>query len=91
MARTIGSAPRPRVRMTAPLTRREVAVLWLLPTQLSTREISHELHVSVNTVRSQVRAVYRKLDTTSRSAAVARARQLGLLPTSHEPLATSPR
>jgi LuxR family transcriptional regulator, maltose regulon positive regulatory protein len=76
----LGSARRRRVKMTAPLTRRELAVLWLLPTHLTTREISHELNVSVNTVRSQVRAVYRKLDATSRSEAVARARQLGLLP-----------
>jgi LuxR family maltose regulon positive regulatory protein len=57
-----------------------LAVLRLLPTGLSAREISHELHVSVNTVRSQVRAIYRKLEVTSRAHAVASARELGLLP-----------
>jgi LuxR family transcriptional regulator, maltose regulon positive regulatory protein len=75
----LASPPRQRSNMTAPLTRRELAVLRLLPTQLSTREISYELHVSVNTIRSQVRAIYRKLEVTSRTEAVTRARELGLL------------
>jgi LuxR family maltose regulon positive regulatory protein len=83
----LGSASGRRVKATAPPTRRELAVLQLLPTQLSTREIGHELHVSVNTVRSQVRAIYRKLDVTSRSEAVTRARQLGLIPGQPEPVA----
>jgi LuxR family transcriptional regulator, maltose regulon positive regulatory protein len=83
----LGSAPRRRVETTAPLTRRELAVLCLLPTELSTREISYELRVSVNTVRSQVRAVYRKLEARSRTEAVTRARELGLIPVGHEPVA----
>jgi LuxR family maltose regulon positive regulatory protein len=64
----------------APLTERELAVLRLLATQLSTREIGRELYVSVNTVRSHVQAIYRKLQVTSRAEAVTHARQLGLLP-----------
>jgi LuxR family maltose regulon positive regulatory protein len=75
----LSSVPRQRIKMSTSLTTREVAVLRLLPTQLSTREIAHELHVSVNTVRSQVRAIYRKLNVTSRSEAVIQARQLGLI------------
>ena len=55
-------------------------MLRLLPTQLSTREIGRELYVSVNTVRSQVQAVYRKLEVATRTEAIAGARQLGLLP-----------
>ena len=78
--RMLGSASRRQARMTAPLTERELAVLGLLPTPLSTREIGRQLHVSVNTVRSQVQAVYRKLQATSRAEAVTEARQLGLLP-----------
>ena len=39
------------------------------------------LYVSANTVKSQAQAVYRKLDASSRSQAVARARELGLLET----------
>jgi LuxR family transcriptional regulator, maltose regulon positive regulatory protein len=63
-----------------PLTERELAVLRLLPTQLSTREIGRQLYVSVNTVRSHVQAVYRKLEVATRTEAIARSRQLGLLP-----------
>jgi LuxR family maltose regulon positive regulatory protein len=76
----LGSASRRRVKAAVPLTERELAVLQLLPTRLSTREMGRELYVSVNTVRSQVRAVYRKLQVTSRAEAVNRAHQLGLLP-----------
>jgi ATP/maltotriose-dependent transcriptional regulator MalT len=74
------SASRRRVEVAAPLTERELAVLQLLPTQLSTREIAGELYVSVNTVRSQAQGVYRKLGVTTRAEAVAHARRLGLLP-----------
>jgi LuxR family maltose regulon positive regulatory protein len=77
-SRTPGPAPR-LAKVPASLTARELAVLRLLPTRLSTREIGRELHVSVNTVRSQVRSVYRKLGATSRAEAVTQARQLGLL------------
>jgi LuxR family maltose regulon positive regulatory protein len=85
--RMLGSAPRRRIEGATPLTDRELTVLRLLPTRLSTTEIGHELHVSVNTVRSQVQAVYRKLEVTTRADAVARARELGLLPgsTQHGP------
>jgi LuxR family maltose regulon positive regulatory protein len=78
--RNLGSASRRKVEAATPLTERERAVLRLLPTQLSNREISRELYVSVNTVRSQVRAIYRKLKVTSRAEAVAHARHLRLLP-----------
>jgi len=54
-------------------------VLQLLPAQLSTREISRELSVSVTTIRSQVQAIYRKLQASTRAEAVAHARKLGLL------------
>jgi LuxR family transcriptional regulator, maltose regulon positive regulatory protein len=77
----LGSRPRRPVQMAAPLTERELAVLRLLPTRLSTREIGRELSVSVTTVRSQVQAIYRKLQVNSRAEAVTKARQLGLLPT----------
>jgi LuxR family transcriptional regulator, maltose regulon positive regulatory protein len=79
-SRMLGSAaPRQRGGIATSLTERELVVLRLLPTRLSTPEISQELHVSINTVRSQVQAIYRKLDVSSRAEAVARARQLGLL------------
>ena len=77
---TLASAPRRRVEAAAPLTERELVVLQLLPAQLSTREISRELSVSVTTIRSQVQAIYRKLQASTRAEAVAHARTLGLLP-----------
>jgi len=75
----LASAPRGRVKAAAPLTERELVVLQLLPAQLSTREISRELSVSVTTIRSQVQAIYRKLQASTRAEAVAHARKLGLL------------
>jgi LuxR family transcriptional regulator, maltose regulon positive regulatory protein len=76
-----GSRPRRPVPLAAPLSERELAVLRLLPTRLSTREIGRQLYVSPNTVRSHVQAIYRKLQVNSRAEAVTQARQLGLLPT----------
>jgi LuxR family maltose regulon positive regulatory protein len=57
----------------------ELAVLRLLDTELSVREIAAELFLSPNTVQSHTRAIYRKLGVRSRAAAVARAATLGLL------------
>jgi len=69
----------PPVALAAPLTEREQAVLGFLDSNLSTRQIADELYVSVNTVRSQVRSIYRKLDVSRRGDAVRRARYLRLL------------
>ena len=69
-------------RLRQPLTRAEHRVLELLPTELSQKEIAVRLFVSPETVRTHVRDIYRKLEVHSRSAAVARARELGLLHTS---------
>jgi len=66
-------------QLMAPLTERELAVLRLLPTRLSASEIGRELSVSVNTVRSQIQAIYRKLQVSTRTDAVDHARRLGLL------------
>ena len=79
------AAPPAGGRRTAPgpageLTERELVVLRLLATTLSQREIAQELYVSVNTVRTHVQGVYRKLGVASREEAVAAARDHGLLP-----------
>ena len=63
----------------ATLTTAELRILALLPTHLSFREMGSRLYVSPNTVKTQAQAVYRKLDASSRSEAVARANDLGLL------------
>jgi LuxR family maltose regulon positive regulatory protein len=73
-------APPPRIDREAPLTERELAVLRLLPARLTNREIGRELYVSVNTIRSHIQAIYRKLEVASRDEAIASARQAGLLP-----------
>ena len=61
------------------LTPKELEVLRLLATRLSRREIGARLYVSLNTVKTHQRAVYRKLRVERRGAAVSRARELGLL------------
>jgi LuxR family maltose regulon positive regulatory protein len=61
------------------LTIAELRVLRFLPSHRSLREIAAQLCVSGNTVKTQAHAVYRKLGAASRSEAVARAREAGLL------------
>jgi LuxR family maltose regulon positive regulatory protein len=51
----------------------------MLATHLSFPEIGAELFLSPHTVKSQAMSLYRKLGVTSRSQAVARARDIGLL------------
>jgi LuxR family maltose regulon positive regulatory protein len=65
--------------VTEQLTERELIVLRYLPTMLKAAEIAKDLFVTVNTVKSHQRAIYRKLDVTTRRAAVERARDLNLL------------
>ena len=57
----------------------ELAVLRLLATDLSIRQIGEELFLSPNTIRTHIRALYRKLGSNTRPDAVARATALGLL------------
>ena len=61
------------------LTAKEHEVLGLLATRLSRREIGQRLYVSLNTVKTHQRALYRKLGVENRNAAVTRAREIGLL------------
>lgn len=62
-----------------PLTKRELQVLRLLPTELTGPEIAQELSVSLNTLRTHTKNIYGKLNVTNRRAAVLRADQLDLL------------
>lgn len=64
---------------TEALTPAEHRVLELLPTHMSDKQMAGELYVSTNTVKTHLRAVYRKLGVKARAEAVARARELGLL------------
>ncbi len=73
----------PRVQAQAslvePLTERELAVLAYLPGRLRNQEIAADLFVSVNTVKTHLGNIYRKLGVTERNEAVDRATSLGLL------------
>jgi LuxR family maltose regulon positive regulatory protein len=62
------------------LSEKELAVLRFLPTSLTNREIAGELVVSVNTVKTHLKHIYRKLGAHGRRDAVRRARELGLIP-----------
>jgi len=61
------------------LSPQELRVLRLLVTGYSRAEIAHELVVSVNTVKTQLHSIYRKLNVTSRKEAYAVANRLHLL------------
>jgi LuxR family maltose regulon positive regulatory protein len=61
------------------LTERELGVLRMLASSLTQREIASALYVSVNTLKTHTRTIYRKLDASSRVDAVARSRERGLL------------
>ena len=62
-----------------PLTQRELTILRFLATSMSTSEIADELCLSVNTVKTHLAAIYRKLPASRRREAVVRARELELL------------
>lgn len=61
-----------------PLTRREKVVLSRLSEHRTLEELAAELFVSRNTVKSQVRSVYRKIGVSTRAEAVAWAKAAGL-------------
>ena len=62
------------------LSDRELEVLSLIATGLTNPEIAARLYLSLYTVKAHARSIYDKLDAHSRMQAVARARELGLLP-----------
>lgn len=82
LARKTGAAqprnahPGPRPE---PLSAREQDVLERLAQLMSTDEIAADLHLSVNTVKTHLKSIYRKLDAARRGEAVRRAREFGLL------------
>ncbi len=69
----------PRVPLSEPLSERELQVLKLLNSDLSTPEIAKELIVAVSTVRSHVKNIYSKLDVHSRMEAIDRAKEWDLI------------
>jgi LuxR family transcriptional regulator, maltose regulon positive regulatory protein len=61
------------------LTDRELAVLRLFDGELSHRQMGQSLYVSINTVKSHVRSIYRKLGVSSREEALIQARERALI------------
>ena len=64
-----------------PLGKRELELLDLLDQGLSNQDIAERLFLSPHTVKTHIRNIYSKLDVSSRTQAVARARMLGILST----------
>jgi LuxR family maltose regulon positive regulatory protein len=58
------------------LTERELAVLRMLPSRLTLREIADELFISINTLKFHLKVIYRKLGCSSRAEAADMARAL---------------
>lgn len=69
------TSPAPGIRLTS----REVTLIELLPTHLSYAEMGERLYLSVNTVKSNLKSLYRKLGATTRTEAVEIGRRAGLL------------
>ena len=61
------------------LTPRELELLVELPSWRTAEQIAADLCVSVNTVKTHLRGIYRKLGVTSRRDAIAAAQHNGLL------------
>ncbi|MCB2130249.1 MAG: AAA family ATPase [Rhodobacteraceae bacterium] len=61
------------------LTESEAQIVTLVAAGLSNKEMSRTLGISDNTVKFHLTNIYRKLSVTSRTAAIARAREAGLL------------
>lgn len=75
-----GIARRPRTDdLIEPLTARELELLAYLPSRLTNAELAARCFVSLNTVKTHMAHIYRKLDASGRDSAIARARELGLL------------
>ena len=74
-----GAPDQAPILVAEPLTEREQEVLRHLSGLLSSAEVASEMHISVNTVKTHVAHIYRKLATTRRGEAVRRARQLELI------------
>jgi LuxR family maltose regulon positive regulatory protein len=69
---------RPGETVLEPLTGRELEVLELLAQMYATDEIARQLHLSVNTIKTHIKGLFRKLSVNRRTAAVRRGRELGL-------------
>ena len=70
---------KPAIVVVEPLTDREREVLRHVSGMLNTAEVASEMYISINTVKTHLKSIYRKLAVTHRSEAVRRAQQLELI------------
>jgi LuxR family maltose regulon positive regulatory protein len=75
-----GSADLQPAGLVEPLTEREVEVLQVMALGKTNKEIARQLVIAPGTVKAHTASIYRKLDVANRTEAVARARELGILP-----------
>jgi len=77
----IQTSPPPSTMPSLPesLTRREIEILGLISRGCSNQDIANKLTLTVGTVKSHINHILRKLDSPSRTAALARARELGFI------------
>lgn len=69
----------PRWLLVEPLSERELEVLRLISEGCSNAEIAERLIIAIGTVKAHTSSIYRKLDVSSRTEAVVKARDLGLI------------
>jgi len=62
-----------------PLTDRELEILSYLPSRLTNTELADHFYVSVNTIKTHMAHIYRKLGVANRNRAISRAREIGIL------------
>ena len=72
-------APTPGADLADPLTDRELEILSYLPSRFTNTELAGQCYVSVNTIKTHMAHIYRKLEAANRNEAIIRARELGLL------------
>jgi LuxR family maltose regulon positive regulatory protein len=87
LASEIEAMPQTSDGASSRLTAAELRLLPLLATHLSFREIGQRLYVSRNTIKTQAISVYRKLGVSSRSEAIVRAGEIGLVAAEEPPVA----
>jgi LuxR family maltose regulon positive regulatory protein len=73
------ASPSPGSELIDPLTDRELEILSYLPSRATNSEMAERCYVSVNTVKTHMAHIYRKLDVVNRNGAIRRAQEIGLL------------
>jgi len=74
------AGPPPKIEgLMDPISERELEVLYLIAAGLSNQEIADKLFISLNTVKTHTKNINSKLNVNSRTKAITRAKELGLL------------